>query len=157
TPPLLPIPLPTPSPPLLLSSINRRADVHESSSAPTARPTRDFRADYGFVATLDDEIRRDPEGDVGYEITNTWDEMLVSMPGAPATNDTELGRQITEFATMVRQDTDEICGRVDDAQSERQLMPGQLNILRRDRPAHARTTLLMKREARLSREAWRRS
>ncbi|GKC74673.1 hypothetical protein Tco_1120556 [Tanacetum coccineum] len=29
--------------------------------APTARPTRGFRADYGFVATLDDEIRHDPE------------------------------------------------------------------------------------------------
>ncbi|GJR54147.1 hypothetical protein Tco_1404668 [Tanacetum coccineum] len=33
----------------------------KSSSAPTARPTRGFRADYGFVGTLDDEIRRDPE------------------------------------------------------------------------------------------------
>ncbi|GKF77218.1 hypothetical protein Tco_0229688, partial [Tanacetum coccineum] len=32
-----------------------------SSSAPTARPTRGFRAYYGFVFTLDDEIRREPE------------------------------------------------------------------------------------------------
>ncbi|GKE79038.1 hypothetical protein Tco_1545158, partial [Tanacetum coccineum] len=30
TPPLLPITLPTPSPPLLLPSTNRRADVHEA-------------------------------------------------------------------------------------------------------------------------------
>ncbi|GJV70542.1 hypothetical protein Tco_1490537 [Tanacetum coccineum] len=66
TPPLLLIPLPIPSPPLLL-----RYEVRESSSTPASRPTRGFRADYGFVATLDREIRRDPERDVGYGITDT--------------------------------------------------------------------------------------
>ncbi|GJZ31219.1 hypothetical protein Tco_0576266 [Tanacetum coccineum] len=76
-PPILPIPLPTPPPPLLPPSTDHRADVckaclppwkrlcfafgpgyevGESSSAPTARPDRDFRRDYGFIATLDDEI-----------------------------------------------------------------------------------------------------
>ncbi|GKE43349.1 hypothetical protein Tco_1470633, partial [Tanacetum coccineum] len=45
--------------------------VDESSSAPTARPTRGFRADYGFVGTLDDEIRQDPERYVGYRIIDT--------------------------------------------------------------------------------------
>ncbi|GKA67907.1 hypothetical protein Tco_0767824, partial [Tanacetum coccineum] len=70
TPPLLPIPVPTSSPPLLLPSTNRRVDrpevclppqkrmfislgpryeIGESSSASTARPTRGFRADYGFL------------------------------------------------------------------------------------------------------------
>ncbi|GJY20325.1 hypothetical protein Tco_0392891, partial [Tanacetum coccineum] len=68
---LLPIPLPTSSPPLLLPSTNCRAgvfevtlpprkrlcialglrfEVGESSSAPTARPTGGFRADYGNVS-----------------------------------------------------------------------------------------------------------
>ncbi|GKD94955.1 hypothetical protein Tco_1374792, partial [Tanacetum coccineum] len=36
-------------------------EIGESSSTPAARPTRGFRADYGFVATLDREIWRDPE------------------------------------------------------------------------------------------------
>ncbi|GJW78112.1 hypothetical protein Tco_0139794 [Tanacetum coccineum] len=79
------VPLPTPSPPLLLPSTDRRADVHEaclpprkrlcfafgsryevgkSSFAPTATPYGDFRRDYGFIATMDDEIMRDPERDV---------------------------------------------------------------------------------------------
>ncbi|GKC40551.1 hypothetical protein Tco_1052935, partial [Tanacetum coccineum] len=147
TPSLLPIPLPTPSPSLLLPSINCRAgvsevrlppqkrlcialglifDVDESSYAPIARPTRGFRADYGFVGTLNDEIRRDPDREVGYGITDTWDEM----------------------------DTDEIYRRLDDAQDDRSLMSGQLNMLRRDRRAHARTARLMETEARLSHEAW---
>ncbi|GJT53021.1 hypothetical protein Tco_0988075 [Tanacetum coccineum] len=135
TPPLLPIPLPTSSPPLHLLFTDRRADrpevtlpprkrlgitlglryeVGDNSSAPTARPPGGFRADYDFVATMDKEIMRDLKRDVGYEITDTWDEMLVDMAGAPATDDTELVRQMTEFTTRVRQDTDEIYVRLDD-------------------------------------------
>ncbi|GKE23661.1 hypothetical protein Tco_1435173 [Tanacetum coccineum] len=123
-----------------------RYEVGESSSAPTARPPGGFRADYGFVATMDREIMRDLERDVGYGITDTWDEMLVDMQGAPATDDTELGRRMTEFATRFRQDTYEIYVRLDDKQTERQLMAGRLNMLYRDRRAHARTALLMERE-----------
>ncbi|GKC18827.1 hypothetical protein Tco_1020977 [Tanacetum coccineum] len=85
--PLLPIPLPTSSPPLHLLFTDPY-EVGESSSA-AARPTGGLRADYGFVATMDREIMRDLERDVGYGITDTWDEMLVDMPGAPATDDTE--------------------------------------------------------------------
>ncbi|GJV15830.1 hypothetical protein Tco_1361153 [Tanacetum coccineum] len=127
SPPLLPIPLPTSSPPLLLPSTDRRANVREaclppqkrlcfafgprfkvgeSSSAPTARPTS-FRSDYGFVATLDDEIME------------------------LATDETEIG--------------------------ERKLLSGRLNMLFRDRHTHARTTRLMEMETRMSREAWGRS
>ncbi|GKB28895.1 hypothetical protein Tco_0868296 [Tanacetum coccineum] len=175
TPPLLPILLPTSSPPLHLLSIDHRADipevilppqkrlgialgpryeVGESSYAPTARPPGGFRADYGFVATIDKEIMRDLERYVSYGIIDTWDEMLVDMPGEPVTDDTELGRWMTEFDTRVRQDIDEIYVRLDDEQTERQLMAGRLNMLYRDRHAHARTALLMEREARMSREAW---
>ncbi|GJW38506.1 hypothetical protein Tco_0064351 [Tanacetum coccineum] len=103
----------------LCIALGLRYKVGESSSAPTARPTGGFRADYGLVATLDDEIRHDPKRDVGYGITDTWDEMLVGMPGAPVTDDTEFGRWMIEFATMVRQDTDEIYRRLDEAQNAR--------------------------------------
>ncbi|GJU02920.1 hypothetical protein Tco_1113258 [Tanacetum coccineum] len=178
TPPLLPIPLPTSSPHLHLLSTNRRADgpdvtlpprkrlgialglryeVGESSSAPTARPPGGFRADYGFVATIDREIMRDLERDVSYGIIDTWDEILVDRPGVPATDDTELDRWMIEFTTRVRQDTDEIYTRLDDEQTERQLMAGQLNMLYRDRRTHARTARLIEAEARMSREASGRS
>ncbi|GJX93597.1 hypothetical protein Tco_0348183 [Tanacetum coccineum] len=148
-PPPLPISVPTSSPPLLLPSASRREDrpevtlpprkrlgialgpryeVGESSSAAAARPARGLRADYGFVATMDREIRRDPERDVGYGITDSWDEIVETLQGAPVSTDTELGRHMTAFETRVRQDTDEIYTRLDDEQ-----------------------------KARLSREAWRRS
>nr|GEW79287.1 reverse transcriptase domain-containing protein [Tanacetum cinerariifolium] len=145
TPSLLPIPLPTPSPPLTLPSTSYKVDVPvvtlppqnrlcialgpryevgESSSAAAARPTRGSRADYGFVATLDDEIRRDPK------------------------------RDMMDFAPTVRQDADEIYGRLDDAQDDRALICGRVNMLYRDRYDHARTARLMETEARLSRQDW---
>ncbi|GKD06744.1 putative reverse transcriptase domain-containing protein, partial [Tanacetum coccineum] len=77
-----------------------------------------FRADYGFVSTLDAEIRRDQ---------------------------------------IERQDTNEIYVRLDNARSDRSLMTGQLNVLRRDRRYHANTALLVEREARVAREAWAQS
>nr|GEW64513.1 hypothetical protein [Tanacetum cinerariifolium]GEW70126.1 hypothetical protein [Tanacetum cinerariifolium] len=131
TSPLLSIPLPTSSPLLLLPSTDRRLDVpevtlpprkrlciaigprfevEESSSAPTARPTGGFRADYGF------------------------------------------GR--IQMRLQRRQDTDEIYGRLDDAQEDRLLIYSHLNMLCRDRHSHARTARLIKSEAKLSREDW---
>ncbi|GJT17886.1 hypothetical protein Tco_0876592, partial [Tanacetum coccineum] len=80
------------TPPLHLLSTDRRADrtevtlppqkrlgiafgpryeVGERSSSAAARPARGLRADHGFVATMDREIRHDLERDVGYGITDS--------------------------------------------------------------------------------------
>ncbi|GJZ78961.1 putative reverse transcriptase domain-containing protein [Tanacetum coccineum] len=137
TPPLLPILAPTSSLYLLLPSIDHGADRLEVCLLPRKRLC------FAFGPR---EIMRDLERDISYGITDTWDEMLVDMPGEPATDDTELGQRMTEFDTRVRQDTDEIYTRLDDEQTERQLMAGLLNMLYRDRHAHTRTTLLMDKE-----------
>nr|GEY30898.1 hypothetical protein [Tanacetum cinerariifolium] len=92
-------------------------------------------ADYGFVATMDREIMRNPEREVGYGITDSWDEIVETLQGTPVSTDTELGGYIREFETRVRQDTDEIYMRLDDEQTERQLLSGRLNMLFRDRHA----------------------
>nr|GFB09090.1 hypothetical protein [Tanacetum cinerariifolium] len=133
----------TPSPPLQLPSASRREDipevtlppqkrldialgpryeVWESSSAATARPAGGFRIDYGFFATVDREIMHDPEREVGYGITDSWDEIVETLQGAPVSTDTELGGYVREFEMRVRQDTDEIYIRLDDEQTERQLL-----------------------------------
>nr|GFA00684.1 putative reverse transcriptase domain-containing protein [Tanacetum cinerariifolium] len=151
----------TSSPPLQLPSASRREDrpevtlpprkrldialgpkyvVGESSSAAAARPAG--------------EIVRDPEREVGYGITDSWDEIVETLQGAPVSTDTKLGGYVREFETRVRQDTDDIYMRLDDEQTERQLLAGQLNMLFRDRRAHAYTRHLMETEARMSKEAW---
>nr|GFA88265.1 hypothetical protein [Tanacetum cinerariifolium] len=165
----------TSSPPLQLPSTGRREDipevtlrpqkrlgialgpryeVGESSYVAAARPARGFRVDYGFVATVDREIMRDLEREFGYGITDSWDKIVETLHGAPVSTDTELGGYVREFETRVRQDTDEIYMRLDDEQTERQLLAGRLNMLFRDRRAHAYTCHLMETEARMSREAW---
>ncbi|GJV11113.1 hypothetical protein Tco_1352654 [Tanacetum coccineum] len=89
-------------------------EVRESSSAAAARMAGGLRADYGFVATIDREIRRDLERDVGYGITNSWDEIFEAMQGTPVVIDVaEFSQRMIEFEIRVRQDTDEIytrCG-----------------------------------------------
>ncbi|GJY13723.1 hypothetical protein Tco_0383032 [Tanacetum coccineum] len=136
-PPPLPTSAPTSLPPLLLPSTSRREDrpevnlpprkrlgialgpkyeVGESSAAAAARPAGGLRADYGFVATMDREIRRDPERYVGYGITDSWDEIVETLQGAPVSTDTELGAHVREFESMVRRDTNEIYMMLDDEQ-----------------------------------------
>ncbi|GKE50601.1 hypothetical protein Tco_1481859 [Tanacetum coccineum] len=109
TPPLLPIPLPTSSPPLLLSSTNYRVDVLKVT------PTGGFRADYGFVGTLDVEIRRDLDREVGYGFTNTWDEMVEAMQEIAQTTLEGVNQRVMDLVTTVRHDTYEIYRRLDDA------------------------------------------
>ncbi|GJX20631.1 putative reverse transcriptase domain-containing protein [Tanacetum coccineum] len=112
TPPLLPIPLHTPSPPMLLPSTVYRAGVSE-------------------------------------------DEMVKDMQGTPTATDVAgLSQRMTDFVTTVRQDTYEIYVRLDNTQDERLLMSDQLNMLRGERRAHARTARLMESDAILSRKAW---
>nr|GFD32080.1 hypothetical protein [Tanacetum cinerariifolium] len=65
----------------------------------------------------------------GYGITDSWDEIVETLQGAPVSTDTELGGYVREFETRVRQDTDEIYMRLDDEQTERQLLAGRLNML----------------------------
>nr|GFC81408.1 hypothetical protein [Tanacetum cinerariifolium] len=135
-------------------ALGPRYEVGESSSATAARPAGGLREDYGFVATIDREIMRDPEREVGYRITDSWDEIVETLQGAPVSTDTELGGYMREFQTRVRQDTNEIYMRLDDEQTERQLLAGRLNMLFRDRRAHTYTRHLMETEARMSQEAW---
>ncbi|GJS51882.1 hypothetical protein Tco_0625244, partial [Tanacetum coccineum] len=129
----------------------------ESSAVAAARPAGGIRADYGFVTTMDREIRCDPERYVGYGITDSWDEIVETLQGALVSTKTELGAHIREFESMVRRDTDEIYTMLDDEQSQRQLLAGRVNMLFRDRRAHAHIRHLMETEARMSREAWGRS
>ncbi|GJT30629.1 putative reverse transcriptase domain-containing protein [Tanacetum coccineum] len=64
-----------------------RYEIIESSSAAAARPARGLRADNGFITIMDREIRRDLERDVGYGITNSWDDIVKAMQGTPVVTD----------------------------------------------------------------------
>nr|GFB84218.1 hypothetical protein [Tanacetum cinerariifolium] len=137
SPPILPIPLPAASPPLQLLYYDRRADrpevtlpprkrlsiVHcpgyeagESSVAAAARLIEGRRADYGFVDSVEAEIRRWREEDIGYGIRDNWidlrdvaeEEALMILEG--------VNTRVTELAAVQEQDTQDIYRVMEDNQ-----------------------------------------
>ncbi|GKA86651.1 putative reverse transcriptase domain-containing protein [Tanacetum coccineum] len=158
TPPLLPIPLPTSSPPLLLPLYRNVERFGGELTAPTARHTEEIRADYGLLALwmprLDMTQKKKKIREEWFTDTDIREDPDEIVEETPATNVEELGQRMTNFVTTVKQDTDEIYRRLDDAHDDRSLMSGQLNLLCRDRHAHARTARLMESKARASCEAW---
>nr|GEV76752.1 hypothetical protein [Tanacetum cinerariifolium] len=138
---LIPISAFTSSPLLQLPSASCREDIPEVTLPPQKR--------LGIALGPGYEV-----GESSYAATAR---PAGGLRGAPVSTDTELDGYMREFETRVRQDTDEIYMRLDDEQTERHLLAGRLNMLFRDRRAHAYTRHLMETEARLSREAWVRS
>ncbi|GJY76146.1 hypothetical protein Tco_0481262 [Tanacetum coccineum] len=146
--PLLP-PIPSPSlpvsPPLPVSS-----PVPVLSPSPPASPIRSLGYQTAMIrlraeaASTSHSLPLPPP----FILSNT-------RPAAPSSGTPPLHLLSTNpFETRVRQDMNEIYTRLDDEQSQRQLLAGRLNMLFRDRRAYAHTRFLMETEARMSQEAW---
>ncbi|GJX89355.1 hypothetical protein Tco_0341369 [Tanacetum coccineum] len=172
--PLSSSPLPPPSSPLLLPSTDLRADIPKAvlpprkrlclapgprfkvreSSSTVVRPTGGYRADYGFIGTLDTELRCDRVREMGYGITDVWEDPTEATEDVPPTTVAELSQRVTDLVTTIRQDTDAIYVWFEGAHDDRALLRGQVNMLRRDKHYHLNTAMLVESEARVSREAW---
>ncbi|GKG00860.1 hypothetical protein Tco_0302550, partial [Tanacetum coccineum] len=120
------LPLPTSLPPLQLLSSDHRADrpeitlplrkrlgidlgprceVGESSATVAARPIGGRRADYGFIGTMDTEIRRQRAEEAGYGIRDVWvDPREAVEEVAPMTLE-GVNTRATELAAVQEQDT----------------------------------------------------
>nr|GFA27532.1 hypothetical protein [Tanacetum cinerariifolium] len=175
SPPILPIPLPAASPPLQLLSSDRRVDrpevtlppqnrlsiVHcsryearESSAAAAARPIEGRRAAYGFVGSVEAEIRRRIAEDIGYGIRDTWidprdvveEEALTTLEG--------VNTRVTELAVVQEHDTHDIYGVMEDAQDRQTEIFQRVEALVDNSQYHYETGRLVDQEARCSREAW---
>ncbi|GJU55140.1 hypothetical protein Tco_1228854 [Tanacetum coccineum] len=135
-------------------------EVEESSAAGAARqvgPTI-ARADlYGFVDMLDAAPGRQTSRELGYGITDTWDDLVRAIQEIAPTTLEGVNQRVTELATIVDQEDDIIYSQLDDCRHDRALLRSQVNMLYRDRPFHRRTALLMEEEARVSHAAWAQS
>nr|GEY25694.1 hypothetical protein [Tanacetum cinerariifolium] len=104
SPPILPIPLPAASPPLQLLSSDRKADRPKVTLPPLKR------TDYGFVDSVDAEIRQRRAEDIRYGIRDTWidlrdvaeEEALTTLEGVN-TRDQRIDAQDTLIATLTTQ------------------------------------------------------
>ncbi|GJY86159.1 hypothetical protein Tco_0500185 [Tanacetum coccineum] len=135
-------------------------EVGESSAAGTARQVgpATARADlYGFADMLDAAPGRQTSRELGYGITDTWDDLVGAIQEIAPTTLEGVNQRVTELATTVDQEDEIIYSQLDDARHDRALLRARVNMLYRDRPFHRRTALLMEEEARVSRAAWAQS
>ncbi|GJT06874.1 hypothetical protein Tco_0841336 [Tanacetum coccineum] len=135
-------------------------EVGKSSVAGTARQVGPAiaRADlYGFADMLDAAPGRQTCRELGYGITDTWDDLVGAIQEIAPTTLEGVNKRVTELATTVDQEDEIIYSQLDDARHDRALLRARVNMLYRDRPFHRRTALLMEEEARVSRAAWAQS
>nr|GFC17262.1 hypothetical protein [Tanacetum cinerariifolium] len=90
--------------------------LRESSAAAVARPIEGRRIDYGFIGSVEAEIRRRIGEDIGYGIRDAWidprdiaeEEALTTLEG--------FNTRVTELSTVQEQDTQDIYEVMEDAQ-----------------------------------------
>ncbi|GJY42236.1 hypothetical protein Tco_0429506, partial [Tanacetum coccineum] len=149
-----PLPLPTSSPLLQLLSSDHRTDrpeitlpprkrlgidlgpryeLGESSAAAATRPIGGRRTDYGFVGTMDTEIRRRRAEEVGYGIRDVWIDPREAIEEVAPMTLGGVNTRVTELTAVQEQDTQDIYA------------------------YHYETARLLDQEALVSREAWGRS
>nr|GEY43966.1 hypothetical protein [Tanacetum cinerariifolium] len=75
-----------------------------------------YRADYGFIGTLDAELRRDQVREIGYKITNVWEDPTEATKEVPPTTMAELSQRVMDLLITVKKDTDEIYVKFEDVQ-----------------------------------------
>ncbi|GJX31597.1 putative reverse transcriptase domain-containing protein [Tanacetum coccineum] len=120
-------------------------EVRESSAAGAARQP---------WPTLEADLRRDRVKEMGYGITDTWDEIVEAMLEIAPTTLEGVNKRVAELATTVRQGTEEFQVRFDDAQDDRAFLRARVNTLFKDRRFHRHIIMLLDREATYARRAW---
>ncbi|GKE73614.1 hypothetical protein Tco_1535655, partial [Tanacetum coccineum] len=108
TPLSSPLPLPTSSPPLY--------EIGESSAAAATRPIGGRRADYGFVGTMDTEIRRQRAEEVGYGIRDVWVVPREAIKEVTQMTLEGVNARVTELTAVQEQDTQDIYAVIGDTQ-----------------------------------------
>ncbi|GJR80860.1 hypothetical protein Tco_0151645 [Tanacetum coccineum] len=93
---------------LCLSTLGSRYKIGESS---TARPTRGLGVRYGFVSTVDAEVRWQGISEVRYGIRDTWVDPAEVAPMIVG----EVNTRVTELAELHEHDTHDLYALLEDA------------------------------------------
>ncbi|GKE47352.1 hypothetical protein Tco_1478610, partial [Tanacetum coccineum] len=113
------------SPPLLLPSTSHRTNIPEAEMPPRKRacltnpaPGLEIRESSAAGTarqpgtTLEADLRRDRVMEMGYGITDTWDEIVKAMLEVAPTTLEGVNQRVTELATIVRQENEEFQAQV---------------------------------------------
>ncbi|GJR84529.1 putative reverse transcriptase domain-containing protein [Tanacetum coccineum] len=143
---------------LCLSTLGSKYEIGESF---TTRPTRDRGVDYGFVSTVDAEVRQQWISKVGYGIRDTWVDPAEAVPEIAPMTVGEVNTRVTKLVELHEHDTRDLYALLEDAQdsrsriSQRVDMDSQrVDLLMGDRMTLQETVWMVEEEAYASREAW---
>ncbi|GKF26989.1 hypothetical protein Tco_0082883, partial [Tanacetum coccineum] len=137
---------------LCLTALTSRYEVGESSTA-ALRPTRGHRADYGFIGTIDAEIRRQRAEEVVYGIRDVWVGPTEAFEEVASMTLEGVNARVTELAAVQEQDTHDIYAVIEDTQDRQTQLFQRVDGLVEDRHFHYETARLLDQEALVSREA----
>ncbi|GJV11573.1 putative reverse transcriptase domain-containing protein [Tanacetum coccineum] len=152
-----PIPLPTSLSPLQLLSPDHRTDrpeitlpprkrlgidlgpryeIGESSAVAATRPVGGRRADYGFVGTMDTEIRRQRAEEVGYRIRDVWVDPREAVEEVAPMTLGGVNARVTELTAVQEQDTQDIYAVIEDTQDRQTQIYQSVETLFDDSSVH---------------------
>ncbi|GJW12810.1 putative reverse transcriptase domain-containing protein [Tanacetum coccineum] len=138
---------------LCLTALTSRYEVGESLTA-APRPTGGHGADYGFIGTMDVEVKRQRAEEVGYDIRDVWVDPAETVEEVASTTLEGVNDRVTELAAVQEQDTQDIYAVIEDTQDRKTRIYQRVDILVEDRQFHYKTAQLLDQEALVSREAW---
>ncbi|GJU63141.1 hypothetical protein Tco_1244976 [Tanacetum coccineum] len=135
------------------TALTSRYEMGESLTA-SPRPIGGHRADYGFIGTVDTEVRRQRAKEVGYGIRDVWVDPAETVEEVAPTTLEGVNDRVTELAAVQEQDTQDIYAVIEDTQDRQTQIYQRVDILAEDRQFHYETARLLDQEALVSREAW---
>ncbi|GKE85196.1 hypothetical protein Tco_1558938, partial [Tanacetum coccineum] len=110
---------------LCLSTLGSRYKTEESS---TARPTKDRGVDYGFVSTVDAEVRRQGISEVRYGIRDTWVDPTETVPKISPMTTGEVNTRVIELSELHEHDTHDLYALLEDAQDSRSCISQRVDM-----------------------------
>nr|GEU98970.1 hypothetical protein [Tanacetum cinerariifolium] len=108
---------------------------------------------YGFVDRVDVAPGCPMSKELGYGITNTWDELVGASEEIAPTTLQGVNQKVTDLSIVVEQETTNMYGTIKEAQDDQSQLRGRVNLLYRDRPVHRHLAVMIEREAGMAREA----
>ncbi|GKE49932.1 hypothetical protein Tco_1481190 [Tanacetum coccineum] len=148
-----PLPLPVPSSPLLLPATGRKEDVLEADVPPQKRlclAASTLRFEVEENATPRCLMKRE----VGYGITDVWDDMVGDMEETAPTTLEAVNQRVADLATTLTQDTHETYVQFEDVQDHRAFLRAQINMIRRDLRYFNAMVVAFEKEAMYAHRAW---
>ncbi|GKE18162.1 hypothetical protein Tco_1425739 [Tanacetum coccineum] len=100
---------------LCLTTPTLRYKMGESLTA-APRPTGGHRADYGFIDTMDAEIRRQRAEEVGYGIRDVWVDLIEAIEEVVPMTLEGVNARVTELDAVQEQDTQDAYAVIEDTQ-----------------------------------------